>query len=342
MATTILDVAQRANVSVATVSRVLHESNRVSEEMRTKVLDAIQELGYEITTRTVNIKQNKAILVLCGNIIDDLLGGIEDSAGELGYDVFFGYTMGQRISYTKFMKRLVGEKTICGLITLGICSDSIHDLMKINKQIPIVQCCDEIDLIDPCIVSSDDVLAAQEAVAHLINIGRKRIGFFGLERMLHPFKYSNRREIGYRRAHEKANIPIDNSLIKNGDFTIESSTEVAKEFLSMENRPDAIFCVRDMLANVLIKTLHKANIRIPEDIAVAGFGGKDSSKISWPPLTTIEQSYYEIGEEAANLLHARISGKVTNGRRLFIPHKLVVRNSTVNQSTEAEDAVLLT
>ncbi len=335
---TVFEVAQKANVSVATVSRVLHNSNRVSAGMRERVLDAIQELGYEMTTRTVRSQLTKVILVLCGTIIDGLLSGIEDSASELGYDVFWGYAMGQKIDYTNFLKRLISEKDVCGLITLGISSDSKDELIKINKQIPIVQCCDEIDLPDACVVSTDDVSAAQQAVGHLVRLGRKRIGFLGLERMLHPFKYSGRREIGYRRALEKAGLPLDPSLIKHSDFTIESSTEVANEFLAMENRPDAIFCVRDILANVVMKTLHEAGVRIPEDIAVVGFGGKESSESSWPSLTTVEQSYYEIGLEAVTLLHARMMGKSTIGRKLFMQHKILVRESTVKAASEDTDS----
>ncbi len=326
---TIVDVAKNADVSVATVSRVLHNSNRVSEEKRQRVLNAIKELNYEAPPKTSRKKGKKVILVLCGNIIDELLDGIEYEANELGYEVFFGYTMGQEIVYSSFLRKLVNEKNISGLITIAISSNSTEELIKINKQIPMVQCCDEINLSNACVVSSDDTAAAYDAVTHLINLGKKRIGFFGLDRMQHPFKYSRDRENGYRQALKDAGLPIDESLIKHGDYTTESIEEVSQQFIDMEDRPDALFCVRDVLANIFLNSLHQSEIRVPEDIALVGFGGFESSERCWPSLTTIVQSYYEIGTEAMNLLHARIAGKVTVGRKTFVEHKLAVRDSTV-------------
>lgn len=334
---TIIDIAQKADVSVATVSRVLHDSNRVSEEKRQRVLEAINELKYEINPKTSKNLKKKAILVLCGNVIDELLDGVKEAANELGYEVFIGYTMGQKVIFSKFIKGLIKNRLIDGIITIGISDDSNEDLVKIDQQLPIVQCCDEIDLPSACVVSTDDVTASYEAVNHLIKLGKKRIGFFGLDRMQHPFKYSHNREIGYRKALEEADIPIDNELIIHGDYTPESNIKVSREFLKLEKWPDAVFCVRDTLANFLMNTLHQAGVRVPEDIAVVGFGGIESSTICWPSLTTVVQSYYEIGTEAISLLNARINGKVKMGRKTFVHHKLIVRGSTVKQAEEAWD-----
>jgi LacI family repressor for deo operon, udp, cdd, tsx, nupC, and nupG len=324
-----MDIAQQANVSVATVSRVLHDSNRVSVEKRQRILEIIKDLRYEYTPKSVKSLKKNVILVLCGNIIEELLDGIEDAAIEFGYEFLIVYTMGQKYNNSKFIKKLIKDKVIGGMITIAISADSSEELQKVSGQIPIVQCCDDIDLPHSCIVSSDDVSAAYEAVNHLISIGRTRIGFLGLDRMLHPFKYSYFRECGYRNALRDANIPIDEDLIKHGDYTTESITESARDFLALDQKPDALFCARDLLANIFINTLHQAGLRVPEDIAVVGFGGIESSEMCWPSLTTVAQSYYEIGTEAVNLLHELSNGKIMTGRKTFVPHKLEIRDSTV-------------
>lgn len=331
---TITEVAQLAGVSAATVSRVMHDSIHVSEEKRNRVLSAAQALGYEAPTEELEKNaSNKTIVVLCGVIIDDLFSGIKDAADALGYNVFFEYTMGQKLSCSLFLQTCMENKTIGGIITVGIGLNAASDLVQINQSLPIVQCCDELDLDNTFLVSTDDMFAAQEAVEHLIQSGRKKIGFFGLERMMHPFKYSARRERGYLRALEKAGMEVNPEWIKHSDFTTEDATVVSKEFLASENRPDAIFCSRDRLALVLINTLLQANLRVPEDIAVVGFGGNESAETSCPPLTTIQQSYYEIGAEAANMLHDRITGRISTPRRLFIQHKLLLRKSSAPPTT---------
>ncbi len=325
---TVADVAQLAGVSVATVSRVIRESNKVSDDKREKVLSAIEELGYKTDPNSSARLRTKTLYVVCGGSQDEFVDNILEIAGESGYDIAVDYTAGRTLEMTPFLKKILKNKIISGVLTCGLPPESGKALREIDSFVPVVQCCDEVMTENSFVVSSDDVMMGRDAVLHLARKGCKNIAFIGLGKMKTPFKYSHDREMGYRLAHTELGKAVDERLVRQCDMTIDSAQEALEELLRLPDRPDAIFCVRDSTAAFVVNRLTRDGIRIPEEISIMGCGSAESAEISWLALSNVTQSYYEIGVEAINLMNARISGKVTVGRRLNIKHSVVDRETT--------------
>ncbi len=326
---TVVDVANLAGVSVATVSRVIQNSNRVSDEKRERVMKAIAELNYEISSsNNVTRMRSKTILVICGSCQDEFIDSIFEAAREHDYEVAVYYTAGHSLKTDTFIKKIMKNKTITGVITFGLTPSSQEALEEINAVVPVVQCCDELSLMNSFAVASDDVAIGHDAVMHLAEIGYKQIAFLGLGKMEKPFRYSEERAFGYRMGLTELNRPIDETMIFQCDLTKESVEKAMNKLLAMEKRPDAVFCVRDSTAIQLVNALSRLNIRIPEEIAVFGCGSEESAEQCWLPLSNVMHSYYEIGVEAINVMHNRITGKAVVGRRTNIQHKIVDRYTT--------------
>lgn len=325
---TVVDVAELAGVSVATVSRVIRDSNKVSEDKREKVMSAIEELGYQTDPNGIVRQRKKTLYVICGGSQDELVDNILEIAGESGYDVAVDYTAGRPLEMNPFMQKLLKNKIISGVLTCGLPPESGKVLEEIDRVVPVVQCCDEVMSENSFVVSSDDVMMGRDATLHLAKKGCKNIAFIGLGKMKTPFKYSHDRELGYRLAYAELQRDLDETLIKQCDQTADSVQEVLDELLSRSKRPDAIFCARDSTAVFVVNKLTGYGIKIPEELSIMGCGSAESAERSWLPLSNITQSYYEIGVEAINLMNARLSGRTVVGRRLNIHYSVVDRETT--------------
>lgn len=326
---TVVDIAKLANVSVATVSRVIRDSNRVSDEKRQRVLDAIKELNYKVNTESsVTRMRKKTILLICGSCQDEFIDSIYESASEYDYELAIYYTAGHALTISAFMKKLIKDKVICGVITFGLTADSAMALEEINESIPVVQCCDEIIITNSFVVSSDDFAMGKDAVTCLLDAGYQRIGFVGLGNMSMPYKYSSECENGYAAALNKRQVPFDEKLVYQCDLTKESVDEAVNYFLNMEDRPDAVFCVRDHTAIQFVNELTRKGIKIPGEMAVFGRGSNESAEQCWLPLSNVTHSYYEIGREAINIIYNRIIEKLTLGRKTNIQHQIIERSTT--------------
>lgn len=325
---TVVDVAQLAGVSVATVSRVIRDSNKVSDDKREKVMNAIEELGYQTDPNGATRLRKKTLYVVCGGSQDEFVDNILEIANESGYDIAVDYTAGRPLEMNMFMKKLLKNKIISGVITCGLPPESGEALQEIDKIIPVVQCCDEVMTENSFVVSSDDVMMGKEAVRHLAQKGCKNIAFIGLGKMKTPFKYSHDREMGYRLAHTELGKQVNEELVRQCDLTADSVQEALDGLLRLPKRPDAIFCARDSTAVYVVNKLTRYGIKIPDEISIMGCGSAESAERSWLPLSNVTQSYYEIGVEAINLMNARISGKTAVGRRLNINFSVVDRETT--------------
>lgn len=325
---TVVDVAQLAGVSVATVSRVIRDSNKVSDDKREKVMRAIEELGYKTAPNSPSRLRKKTLYLICGGSQNEFVDNILEIAAEFGYDVAVEYTAGHALEMNTFMKKLLKNNIICGVLTCGLPPESGKALREIDKIIPVVQCCDEVMTENSFVVSSDDAMMGRDAVLHLAAKGCKNIAFIGLGKMKTPFKYSHDRELGYRLAHTELGKTVDEQLVVQCDLTQDSTQEAVERLMKLPNRPDAIFCARDSTAILAVNKLTRDRIKIPDEVSIMGCGSAESAEGSWLMLSNVTQSYYEIGVEAINLMNARISGKTVVGRRLNINHSIVDRETT--------------
>ena len=325
---TIVDVAQLAGVSVATVSRVIRSSNKVSDDKREKVMDAIEALGYEMDPNSTSKQRKKTLYLICGGSQDEFVDNILEIASESGYDITVNYPGGHGLTMTPFLKKLLKNKIISGVLTCGLSPESEKTLMEIDAVVPVIQCCDEVMTENSFVVSSDDVLMGRDATLHLARKGCQRIAFIGLGKMKAPFKYSNAREVGYKMAHGELGRAAAPGLIRQCDVSADSVYTAVDALMAMEEPPDGIFCARDSIAVYVVNHLTRQGIKIPGEVSVMGCGSSESAERAVLSISNVTQSYYEIGVEAIALMTARISGKTTVGRRLNIKHSIVDRETT--------------
>lgn len=327
---TIDDVAAMAGVSVATVSRVMNNSYVVSEDKRSRVLQAAQALNYQPSTYSRNAKkaEAKTILVICSVVIYEVVAGIQAMAKNLGYDVLIHYNATRNADLDSI--KVLNNKMVDGVVLLNVLMDD-EDLDELNKRYPVVQCGEYVNIANAFQVSTDNERGAYELVCHLISLGHRRIAFIapdiyhGLPHFVHV------REKGYRLALEEHGISFDPSLVIKADFSMESGYEAGRQILAMETRPDAVFCATDQIAVGCIHTFRDNGLKIPGDIAVAGFDNDEIAEICTPSLTTVAQPYYEIGCETVRLLTAMINEEMSVGRHIMIDYQLKIRESTVGR-----------
>ena len=330
---TVIDVAKKAGVSVATVSRVLNSNYIVTKEKRDKVLKAIEELGYvpKTTVRTEKNSEKKVIVVLAAAIIHDIIAGIQDFGVQHGYEIMISYHASEAKSSQPWSFLPKGQ--LGGLIILNMLFNE-QELQEISDTVPVVQCSQYTSIPNAYAVTVDDENAAYHAVSHLIETGKRKIAFVGMgieegEGCIST-NFSKDRLIGYRRALEDNGITFNPKLVKYSDNSYESGAQSAIKLLEQQIPFDSVFCVTDNLAVACLNTFKEAGYRIPEDIAVCGFDNQEISEMTNPKLTTVDQPFYEIGYESMRMLESIIKCEISTGRRVLIEHKLIKRGSTVS------------
>jgi DNA-binding LacI/PurR family transcriptional regulator len=321
---TIEDVANAAGVSIATVSRVINNDYLVTNEKVEKVKASMNELGYvpHASRHKISKGNSKMIMVITSQIIDEMLHGVKDAAANIGYDVLLNYVIDNEDKNDIIYR--FEDGFINGVILINYFYNN-NQIIEINNKYPLVQCGDVIELPNSFMVSIDDERAAYELTNHMLSLGKRRIAFAKLDNSTF---FSREREKGYRLALQQSGIPADPALITSCDNSYESGVEVAKYLMSLENKADAVVCVYDMVAAGCINALQSNGIRVPQDIAVAGFDNIELSEMLKPNITTISQPFYEIGTEAVRTLNAIMNGEINEGRRILLNHQMIVRSST--------------
>jgi DNA-binding LacI/PurR family transcriptional regulator len=334
MVATIVDVARQAGVSIATVSRVINNSRVVSEEKRSRVLEVMGELGYRPVVR--ENKNGRPILVLVSSVtamVEDVAAGITGAAETMdpAPSLIISLTKQNADSYqhTLTLLKTLPRELLYGIIFLNnMCSDTA--LWNEFQQYPLVQIGEYTDTDPLLAVMTDDMAAMKELTAFLIRRGRRRFllvsnrfGNSGGQQ----YRFCIRREAGFRMALEEAGIPFGSDMIIYTDYTAEGGMEAARRIAEMKNRPDAVLCVSDYIAVGCIAELRALGISIPSDMAVTGFDNIELSEIYRPRLTTVHQSFEEMGAEALFMLDALVSGKFKMGRITYIQHSIVERDS---------------
>jgi len=328
---TIQDVAKAAGVSVATVSRVINNSKSVSDETRELVLETIKKLNYQpnLLGRNLRRAETRLILILLPSISNPfyskLVKGAEDVAHKNGYNVMLCNTdsdIKRERVYLEHLKNRLAD----GLIFMSPEIDK-DELTNISKKYPVVQCSEYKEGADVPRISIDNMAAAYKAVKHLIGIGHRRIGMISVR---NEYVSTKQRELGYRKALEDSGIDFDSTLIKYGSYGFRSGLRAAKQMLSMENRPTAIFAISDSMAIGAIRAAKESGLKVPADLAVVGFDDISFASMCEPPLTTISQPKYDLGCAAMEMLLAQIQGKPFETKEVVLEHELIIRQSTID------------
>lgn len=325
---TIQEVAQKAKVSVATVSRYLNNPDIVAKTTGLRVEKAIQDLNYEpsILGRNLRKSESKLLIVLMPSISNpfytDIINGIEDTAIEQGYNILLCQTDSnpkREAIYFNLIKNQLAD----GIISMDPTVNR-ENLLEIAKEYPLVQCSeyDQEGIIS--YVTIDNELAAYQAVKHLIKIGHKKIAIINSDE---KFLYARERRQGYERALKESGLDINLDWIYTTDnLEFDSGRQAMKNLLNKDVRPTAVFAVSDILAIGSLKEINAHGLNVPDDIAIIGFDKINFSNMTYPTLTTIAQPMYQMGSMSARMLINKIRGKKIDS--IILDHELVIREST--------------
>lgn len=327
---TVQDVARTAGVSVGTVSRVLNGSPAVSASSRDKVAAAIRELNYRPLASARDLRRDRTmrILALTKNldspVVSEAFRGVGDAAAQAGYVSLIAPTSGDPDREQQLVDML-RNGSVDGMVMF---SPTMPDgeVEALATQHSVVQLCEVVDSGAAFGVSINDRQAAFEITRHLLGTGNRRLAMIG-----HRGARSGRlREEGFRAATAEAGLSPASTLFVDGGFDFHAARNLTRELLAMEPLPDAVFCGSDVVAAGCVREITDAGLRVPEDIAVAGFDDSIQAEMCVPELTTIRQPAYEMGRAAFGVLFERMTSQGAPRRgRTFLPHELVVRQSTM-------------
>jgi LacI family repressor for deo operon, udp, cdd, tsx, nupC, and nupG len=328
----IRDVSKAAGVSVATVSRALRNPEKVAEDTRARVLEAVRAVDYRpnMMARNFRSRQAFAVVVLAPDIANPFFArvvrGIEQVAQKGGYAVLLGDTQGRPDREAEYLN-LVRSSQADGVIQLSARIDpqALARLWREGETPAIVNACECADTDFCSRVRIDNIAAARAMSDHLISLGHRRIGVVTGP----PASPLTRdRLVGYRQALEAAGIVHDPALTVEGDFSLQSGQDAVPRFLKAADRPSAIFCFNDEMAIGAIRGLKTAGLSTPTDMSVAGFDDIDFARFADPPLTTVAQPMEELGRVAMSALLEILGGAAPAVRTHILPTVLVAREST--------------
>lgn len=330
MSFNIIDIAKLAGVSKSTVSRYLNDGY-VSQEAREKIKVVLDETGFKPQRHAKGMRTKKTNLI--GVIVPKIstetpprvVEGITEIISPKGYDLLIANTnlsIEKEIEYLRIFK----NNQVDGIIFMATKVTEKHIEVMDSLEVPVVVVAQKIENYPS--VFHDDYSAAKEVTNYLLNKGHKNIGFIGVyEEDISVGLY---RKSGYIDGLKENNIEVKNENIKIGVFSQESGYKLAKELMSNEHKPTAIFAVTDNLAIGAIEYLKESGYKIPSDIAIVGMGDSKVSAVITPKLTTIHYHYKTSGRKAAEIMMELLSKEdkdEKNIKNIKLPYRFIERDS---------------
>lgn len=324
---TITDIAAKAGVSIATVSRIINQKDNVTFSTRNKVLQAMKELEYD-SAIVSSAPSYQTILVLVPDFANpfyaSIIDGIQQTAHENDFEIFLIPTK-DLYTNTTHLTNLIRKEGFKGVLWLSS-SPPTNLLSLIEHYCPIVMCCEYPEDYTCSYISIDDDAAAYKAVNYLISTNCKNIGFINCNL---KYKYARHRRNGYLHALEDAGLtyhPEWNISIPYIDYSLAYSAIL--QTLNTNHLPDAFFACSDVFAAAAINAAQHLGIRIPEDLSVIGFDNVETSKLTLPTITTIGQPGFQMGQQSCSILVDKIQNPELPDRHILLNTELIIRGST--------------
>lgn len=333
---TMKDIARDLGVSIATVSRALKDSPRISEEKREQIKQYARDHNFYPNVlaeqlRKSRIQPPKIIGVIIPQFthfyFSSILSGIEEEATVRGYRIMVAQS-NERYEREVSICQSFFENKVCGIIVSQAKDTTKYDHFQrlIDMGIPLVFYDRICTGVEASRVVVDDYMGAYTAVSHLIDTGCRRIAYYGTKLTM---------EIGKNRYNGYRDALLKNGLTPNPDWVKECDNRADAEaftpnLLQQEEVPDAFFAVNDDTAIGILYTAKRMGFRVPEDISICGFTNGNRAIACDPMLTTVEQRGVTVGEEAANILINEVEGSVPNGKveRRVVRTRLIIRGTT--------------
>ena len=333
---TIYDIAEALNLSPATISRGLKEHPAIRKDTRKKILEKAKEMGYRQNFFASNLRRNRTNTIgvivprLNSYFMSTVIAGMEKVANQAGYNLIISQSMESIAKEVVNVKTLYNTRVDGLLVSLAYATDDIsHFEELLDKGVPLIFF-DRVFEHPQCTsIVIDNYRAGYEVTQHLISQGCKRIAH--ITASLKRNVYADRLK-GYKQALSDNGIDYDEKLVFINNLSDQAGVDVTRSLLQMNIRPDAIFTSNDACAVSCIRELKLAGLKIPKDIAVAGFNNDPLSKVIEPNLTTINYPGHEMGEVAASTLIRRLDLQHgTSLNTIVLRHELVIRESTVKR-----------
>jgi LacI family transcriptional regulator, sucrose operon repressor len=325
---TIKEIAEMAGVSRTTVSRVLNNSGYVSEDARKRVEQVIEETSYVPSehAKSLRTKKTKVIGVILPTIQTEtpsrIVTGIGKELAKSGYQILLANTNLDKEKEFEYLD-LLKMRQVDGIILIATNTEAklMEKIKEVN--IPVVIVGQEVK--DIMYVTYDDYHAAYDLTSFFVDKGHSKIAFIGVDETDRSVGYLRKK--GYLDAMKVNDLAVDAAWLQTGIFDIDSGREAMMKILETASEsPTAIIAVTDRLAIGAMSYLKEKGIRIPDEIALAGFGASEMGKYMEPPLTTIDYQNEKAGEQAAKQLLAKLGSK-NYQKQIVLDYLLIIRES---------------
>jgi LacI family transcriptional regulator, galactose operon repressor len=328
---TMRDVASLAGVSIATVSRVVNGRPDVSAETRNEVLRVMREHGFTTNRSARALAGGRTGLLgftvplLNESYFNSIISGAAEAAYAQDQRLVLCPTHHEHDREVSLLERLMGGTTDGAVVLLP--EESSGELVRLQEQrYPFVVADPRKPLADGIpVVSAGHSEGARAAIAHLLELGHRRIGFIAGTR---GWVATEQRLLGYTLALAGSDVGFDPDLVGGSDYTTSTGYAVARDMLELPVPPTAFFACNDNLAVGAMRAAFERGLRIPQDISVVGFDDTGLARSVFPRLTTVRQPLEELGRTAVSLLTRLVEGQRTEALRVELSTRLVAREST--------------
>jgi LacI family transcriptional regulator len=337
---TIYDIANKLNISAATVSRGLKDHPGINKKTKKRILDAAAEMGYRSNSFASNLRKKSSHIIgvivprLNSNFMSDVIAGIEKVVNEANYNLFISQSLESMAKEVSNAKAMFNNRVDGLLVSLAYDTKNINHFEPfLNRDIPVIFF-DRVYEHKKCpSIYINNYQAAYDITSHLIEQGCKRIAHIGGNQMRNV--YADRAR-GYQQALKDHDIAFDEELLIINDLSARSGTEAAEKILNMKNRPDGVFVANDICAINCMQAVKKAGVKIPANIAFAGFNNDPTSCVIEPNLTTIDYRGHEMGEVAAKVMvdHLIRGDDLQKTQSVILRSELIVRESSLKKKTK--------
>jgi len=328
---TIADIAEIAQVSKMSVSRVINGQPGVSAKTRQRILEVIEQTGY-VPNSGPNARPvgSKLVAILIPDItttyMGEILRGVSGAAERLNYGLML-YTQGavSNLQRTSYYLSILGSSQVDGVL-LVVPHDYeviVSDLKQ--HDLPYVIIDHHSDTGDEPSVAATNRKGVVDATRHLLALGHRRIGFI-TGRM--DIACSHDRLQGYRDGLAEVRLPFDSELVREGDFLQLSGFRHTQDLLQLADPPSAIIASNDIMAFGAMDAIKARGLTIGDDISIVGFDDIDMASHTYPPLTTVRQPMAAMGETALDMLVTLLQGRTVLTPRRELPTELIIREST--------------
>tara|TARA_B110000238_G_scaffold115044_1_gene124831 strand:+ start:6261 stop:7292 length:1032 start_codon:yes stop_codon:yes gene_type:complete len=332
--TTIKDIASVLNISAAAVSKALHNDSRISEKTKIAVRQVAENLQYQPNHLASALRSGKSHLVgvivprTNSNFFSSVIQNIEEVLNKKGYSIIITQ------SNESYQKECDSIDTLLYTQVDGIIASMANETVDLSayekiksKGIPLILFDRGENDLNVDYIGIDDYNSSHLIVEHLVENGCKRIAHIGGYKRTRIF---NNRIRGYIDALKKHNLPLDEELLTESGLTIEDGREKMLKLLSLATQPDAVYVAGDYAALGALQVLKEKNIKIPEEIALVGFGNEPFTDMVTPRISSVHQHSAEIGKRAANTFLKYVGQETIDQQlnKIILNAELIVRDSS--------------